>query len=275
MIVIFLFLSLVFLIVGLRHLENKMIFFPMAFPEGYWDTSGFPGQLDDCTFQTEDGVRLHGWFARAAEPQNNSSAPTLLFFHGNAGNITHRLPNIASLVQLGIQVFIFDYRGYGKSQGRPTEQGVYADAIAAYDYLLSRNDIDKNRIVFFGRSLGGAVAVELATRRPCDKLILESTFTSIKDMTKIMFGGLPVHYLVRTKFDSLTKITRLQIPLLILHGNQDQVVPFTLGERLFHAANAPKTFYTIDGADHNDTYEVGGKVYFERLRQFVYHRQES
>ena len=111
MIVLFLFLFVAFLILGLRHLENKMIFFPMAFPEGYWDTSGFPGQLDDCTFQTEDGVRLHGWFARAGELQGDSPGPTLLFFHGNAGNITHRLPNIASLVQLGMQVFIFDYRG--------------------------------------------------------------------------------------------------------------------------------------------------------------------
>jgi fermentation-respiration switch protein FrsA (DUF1100 family) len=167
-------------------------------------------------------------------------------------------------------VFIFDYRGYGKSEGKPNERGLYADAIAAYEYLVSRDDVEKDHIVFFGRSLGGAVAVELATQKPCEKLILESTFTSIKDMTKEMFNGLPVHYIVHTKFDSLTKIEKIRVPLLLIHGNQDTVVPFEQGKRLFNAANEPKHFYEILGADHNDTYEVGGRLYFERLSQFIH-----
>lgn len=269
--VLIILIGIVVFVIGLRRLERHMIYFPIKFPEGYWDTSQFSGHIEDCTFQTEDGVRLHGWFARALSEQNIEAEPlrTLLFCHGNAGNITHRTANIAYLVQLGINVFIFDYRGYGKSEGKPDEQGLYADALAAYEYLLSRGDVDKEKIVFFGRSLGGAVAVDLATKRPCEKLIVESTFTSVKDMSKSIFGALPVHYLVKTQFDSLSKIGTIQVPLLFIHGNRDTIVPFELGKRLFAAANEPKTFYEIQGADHNDTYEVGGKEYFERLSRFI------
>jgi fermentation-respiration switch protein FrsA (DUF1100 family) len=269
--VIIILIGIVVLAIGLRRLERNMIYFPMKFPEGDWDISQFSGHIEDCTFQTEDGMTLHGWFAHALSEQHVDGEPrTLLFFHGNAGNITHRITNIAYLVQLGINVFIFDYRGYGKSEGVPNEQGLYADAVAAYEYLLSRNDVHKEKIVFFGRSLGGAVAVDLATRRSCEKLILESTFTSVKDMTKTMFGSLPVHYLVKTKFDSLSKIGTIHVPLLSIHGDRDTIVPFGLGKRLFAAANEPKIFYEIQGADHNDTYEVGGEEYFERLSQFIH-----
>ncbi len=269
MILLLLIVLAIIMFVGLRSFERKMIFCPMTFPEGYWETSQFPGQLEDCSFSAADGVRLHGWFAHAHHPRS-ASVPTLIFFHGNAGNITHRLTNIAYLIRLGMNVFIFDYRGYGKSEGSPNEQGVYADAVAAYEYVLSRNDVDKKRIVLFGRSLGGAVAVELATRKPCEKLILESTFTSIKDMATIMFGGLPLHYLVHTKFDSIAKIPTIRVPMLAIHGDQDSVVPFKLGHRLFEAANQPKVFYTLEGADHNDTYERGGQDYFDRIAQFIH-----
>lgn len=258
---------------GLRRLERNMLYFPTKFPEGNWDLGQFSQYIEVCTFNTADGLTLHGWFAHAlVEDDISEENPpyTILFCHGNAGNITHRLENVLLLAQLGLNVCIFDYRGYGKSEGRPNEQGVYNDAVAAYDYLLSREDVAKDKIVVFGRSLGGAVAVELATRKPCYKLILESTFSSVKDMTKTMFGALPVHYLVHTKFDSLSKIKRIQIPLLYIHGTDDAIVPFELGSRLFDAANEPKAFYAIQGADHNDTYEVGGREYFERIAQFIH-----
>lgn len=256
-------------VLGIRLAEYKMIYYPMVFPQGYWDTSQFPGCLEDCTFRTDDGVMLHGWFAHAV---NSGAQPrrTLLFLHGNAGNITHRQTHIAHLIQCGLNVFIFDYRGYGKSQGKPGEQGLYADAVAAYEYLVTRQDVQAEHIVLFGRSLGGAVAVELATHKPCEKLILESTFTSIKDMAREMFGGLPVHYLIRSNFDSLAKIPTIHVPLLSIHGNQDTIVPFEQGKRLFAAANAPKIFYEIHGANHNDTYDIGGDAYFKRLTTFIY-----
>lgn len=256
-------------VIGLRLAEHKMIYYPMTFPQGYWDTSMFTGHLEDCRFRAKDGVMLHGWFVHAI---NASEQPrrTLLFLHGNAGNITHRQTNIALLIQRGLNVFIFDYRGYGRSEGKPSEQGLYEDAVAAYEYLLTRQDVQPEHIVLFGRSLGGAVAVELATRKPCEKLILESTFTSIRDMARRMFGPLPVHHIIRSQFDSLTKIGMIHVPLLVIHGNQDAIVPFEQGKRLFEAANAPKFFYEIRGADHNDTYDIGGDAYFERLTAFIY-----
>jgi len=257
------------LLVGLGRLEHKMLYYPMKFPAGEWNTAWFPGMLEDCAFTTADGIRLHGWFARRDSEIPAEAPYTLLFFHGNAGNITHRLENVAYLIQSGIQVFIFDYRGYGKSQGRPTEDGLYRDALAAYEYVVARPDVDAEKIVFFGRSLGGAVAVQLATQRPCDKLILESTFTSATDMAAILFPGLPVNMLVRSRFDSLGAIAALRMPLLIIHGTQDEVIPFELGQRLFAAANAPKYWYAIDGAGHNDTYAVGGRAYFTRIFQFI------
>ncbi len=262
-------ITLALLFFSLRYIEPKMIYFPMPFPQGYWDTSQFPGQIEDCTFQTGDGVTLHGWFAHAVNP-GNEPAPTLLFFHGNAGNLSHRLTNIASLMQLGANVFIFDYRGYGKSEGKPDEQGLYTDAAAAYQYLWARADVNKDRIIFFGRSLGGAVAVELATKKSCDRLILEATFTSAKDMVLEMFNGLPIHFLIRSKFDSLSKIKSIHVPLFLIHGNLDAVVPIEQGKRLFAEANEPKYFYEIEGADHNNTFDVGGNTYFERFARFIH-----
>jgi fermentation-respiration switch protein FrsA (DUF1100 family) len=141
--------------------------------------------------------------------------------------------------------------------------------LAAYDYLLSREDVDAEKIILFGRSLGGAVAVEIATQRPCDKLILESTFTSAKDMARILFGNVPIEMLVQSRFDSLAKIVTLHMPLLMIHGTEDEVVPFALGQRLFAAANDPKAWYVLDEAGHNDTYVVGGQEYFTRLFRFI------
>lgn len=257
------------LYIGLRRMERKMLYYPMRYPEGDWDTYWFPGVLEDCFITTSDEVTLHGWFARLT-PENLEKLPyTLLFFHGNAGNITHRLENVALLIRGGLQVFMFDYRGYGRSQGHPSEQGLYRDGLAAYDYLLSREDVDAEKIILFGRSLGGAVAVEIATQRPCDKLILESTFTSVKDMAHILFGNVPVEMLAQSRFDSLAKIVTLRMPLLMIHGAEDEVVPFALGQRLFAAANEPKAWYVLDGAGHNDTYVIGGQEYFTRLVRFI------
>jgi hypothetical protein len=254
-------LSIIFL---LRLFENQFIYFPVKYPGGYWQPETFGVQVEDCYFNAADGVRLHGWLATHEKP-----IATLLWCTGNAGNISHRLDNLARLVKLPINVFIFGYRGYGRSEGSPNENGVYLDALAAYDYLASRPDIDRNKIVLFGRSLGGSVAVDLATKRPCAGLILESTFTSAQDMAKSSFGFIPVHLFIKTKFDSINKINRLHVPLLLIHGSQDRTVSIRLGKKLFAAANEPKEFYEIAGADHNDTYIVGGQAYFNRLLDFL------
>jgi fermentation-respiration switch protein FrsA (DUF1100 family) len=262
--IVFLVACLVLFAVFLRILESRMVFYPVRYPGGYWYPERYGLSLEDCWFLTSDGRRLHGWFMA-----DDDAVATMLWCHGNAGNISDRLDNLARLSAVAINVFIFDYRGYGRSEGAPSEDGVYADAVAAYDYLLTREDVDAGALVLFGRSLGGAVAVDLATKRACAGLILESTFTHAHDMARTMFGPVPVQWLLRSNFDSLQKIAQVKVPLLMIHGTADTVVPYKLGKKLFSAANQPKAFYEIAGADHNDTYLVAGSAYFDTLAAFL------
>jgi fermentation-respiration switch protein FrsA (DUF1100 family) len=243
-------------------IERSFIYFPDRQLIGDPADYGLP--FDDVSFTADDGVQLHGWFVPG------ESDVTWLWFHGNAGNISHRLENLRLLHdELRVAVFLFDYRGYGRSAGTPSEEGTYRDGEAALDYLLSRPDVDPQRIVYFGRSLGAGIAVELATRRPPFALILESPVPSISDLAKHHYPFLPVRALLQTKYDSVAKIGNVRAPLLVLHGDRDEVVPFEGGRKLFEAAAEPKRFYTISGAGHNDTYVVGGREYFRVLREFV------
>ncbi|MDE2485631.1 MAG: alpha/beta hydrolase, partial [candidate division NC10 bacterium] len=191
-------------------------------------------------------------------------------FHGNAGNISHRLENIKLRHdRLGTDIFIFDYREYGRSEGRASEEGTYHDGDSAIRYLHSRRDIDPIKIVFLGESLGSAVAVEMATRHGCAALILESSFLSIPEIARVRFPFLPISSLLHTRYDTLSKIGQVRTPLLIVHGENDEIVPFRHGQRLFEAAREPKEFYSIKGAHHNDLYLVGGHAYLETLNRFL------
>ncbi len=243
-------------------IERSFIYFPDADLVG--DPADYGLAFDDVSFTAEDGVELHGWFVPG------DSDVTWLWFHGNAGNISDRLENLRLLHdELGVSIFLIDYRGYGRSEGSPSEEGTYRDAQAALAYLLSRSDVDPDRIVYFGRSLGAGVAVELATRRPPYALILESPVPSIPEMARYHYRFLPIGWLIRTKYDSLSKIGDVRVPLLVLHGDRDEVVPFKGGRKLFEAASEPKQFYTIEDAGHNDTYLAGGREYFQALRGFM------
>lgn len=248
----------------LRLSEKKFIYFPSRYPAGNWNPNTYGIRVEDVYFTTEDGLQLHGWFLA-----DEQALATLLWCHGNAGNLSDRLDNLVRLARLPIHVFIFDYRGYGRSQGSPDEAGLTLDAIAAYDAVASRPEVDPRRIIVFGRSLGGPVAAEVALRRQVAAVILESTFTSARHMAWQAFKPFPVHWLIKTRFDTLDKVRRLRRPLLVIHGSEDEVVPFRMGRRVFEAAPEPKEFYTIEGAGHNDTYLVGGDAYFERLHRFI------
>jgi len=219
-------------------------------------------QAEEVLMTAEPGVQLHAWFFPCKDP-----LATLLFCHGNAGNISHRLENVFHLVKTGFQVLLFDYRGYGRSTGEPSEEGLYRDAETAWAHMIDRQETADIPRIIFGRSLGGAVAVELATRVEADGLILESTFTSIRTLARLMFP-LPLPKLP-VKYDSLSKIGRLQTPLLSLHGERDELIPYTDGRALFEAAPEPKTWVPIPGAGHNDTYVIGGQAYFWRLASFA------
>ena len=250
-------------------LDNHFIFFP---DRNVSQTPAHVGlHYEDAQFTTADGAQLHGWFIPSANP---NTADTLLWFHGNAGNISHRLDNLLLLSRrLDTNILIFDYRGYGNSHGKPSERGLYADGEAALAYLRARGDIDMTRLTLFGRSLGCAVAADLAARHPVKAVILESPFTSIDAMARHMRGGLtsliPTSWLIRSKFDSLSKIPNIHAPILIIHGDQDDIVPIQMARELYAAANAPKQFYPIAGASHNNTVLIGGDAYFNALKEFI------
>lgn len=220
-------------------------------------------EAESLFLTTEDGVRIHAFFLPAP-----GATRSLLFLHGNAGNASHRLPNAADLASLGVDVLLLDYRGYGLSEGRPDEDGVYADARAGLEHLQKSRGYPPERIVVFGRSLGGAVAVDLAAERRLAGLILESTFTSVADVAREAIG-IPLGALIGRRFPSEEKIRRVRCPILFFHGDRDRIIPFELGRRLFAAAPEPKTFETIAGAGHNDTTLVGGAEYFRRIGRFL------
>lgn len=252
----------------LRLSEKKFIYFPSRYPTGNWKPLVHGSAPEDLFFTTADGVRLHGWFVGRPD-----AVASLLWCHGNAGNITDRLDNLQRLARLPLNILLFDYRGYGRSEGRPDEEGLYLDAVAAYDALASRPLVDSDRIFLFGRSLGGAVAAELATRRAAAGLILESTLTSAAAMAWRMFRPLPLHWVIKSRFDTMRCLQQLTLPILVIHGTQDEVIPLEMGKELFAAATNPKRFYEIAGAGHNDTHMVGGDRYFDELRRFVANTQ--
>jgi len=243
--------------------EDSFIFHPSAEIVQTPRQAGL--QFQDLYFTTADGVRLNGWFI----PHRDARA-TLVWFHGNAGNISHRVENIKLLHdKVKINIFIFDYRGYGRSAGSISEEGSYRDGVAALDFVRQQLGVEAKSLIIFGRSLGAAVAAEVALRFPCRGLILETPFTSIRDMAKTVFPVLPIGPLLQTRYDVVEKVGRIKVPLLVLHGDHDDVVPYEQGKKVFAAAREPKEFYTIKGATHNDTYIVGGDAYFQRLRRFV------
>lgn len=244
--------------------EEKFIYFPEKYPRGVYEDARFVPHLRDCWITTEDGVKIHGWFAPA-----DSAIATLVISHGNAGNISHRIPIIRELQRRNLNVLMYDYRGYGRSEGSPDEEGIYRDGRAAFDHALKLPGVDPRRIILWGTSLGGAVAVDVATQRPAAGLILESTFSSAKDVARTAYPFLPARFFLRTKFDSIEKIRRIRIPLLFMHGSRDSIIPIALGRRLYGAAQDPKEFYEIPGADHNDPFFVGGAEYLDRIIHFV------
>ncbi len=244
-----LFLTLIigftFLYALVRYLELTSIFYPSRIIEVTPDRMKI--SFEDVYITAQDGVRINGWLI--IQPQAKS---TLLHFHGNAGNISDRLMTIKFFHELGVNVLIIDYRGYGRSQGSPSEKGVYLDGRAAFDFLKSRKDIGHLPIVIYGGSLGGAVAIDVATQRDVAGLIIDSSFPSAPEMGRVLYPILPT-FLMSVKFDSKQKIKSLIIPKLFMHSREDPVVPFRLGRILFDAAPEPKEFVELTGG-HSDAH---------------------
>lgn len=230
-------------------IENRIAFFPHPYPIGDWTADP---RVEDVYFETPDGVRLHGWLA---EPERGPPRAVVLFNHGNGRNITTRR-HVVDLYrdQMTATVLVYDYRGYGKSAGHPTEAGVLTDARAARRWLASRTGVRECDVVLAGHSLGTGVAVDLAATDGAPGLILEGAFTSVPDVAAWHVPLLPVRAVMQTRFHSVAKISDYHGPLLQVHGDADGVVPYAQGRRLFAAANEPKQFVTVPGGDHNRLY---------------------
>jgi fermentation-respiration switch protein FrsA (DUF1100 family) len=243
--------------------QNSLLFLPEI---GGRDLDSTPERFGleyrEVTLTTSDGESLHGWFLPAP-----GARYTLLFFHGNAGNISHRLDSLLLFRQLGLSQLIFDYRGYGRSSGRPSEAGLYRDAQAAWDYLTGERGLEPGQIVLFGRSLGAAPAVWLAVRERPAGLIVESSFTSVPDLGAALYPWLPVRWLSRLEFDSRSRISRVGAPLLVVHSRDDEIIPFAHGQALFGAAKPPKRLLELRGG-HNDGFLVSREHYLNGLRSF-------
>jgi len=247
-------------------IDQRLIYFPDS--ELIATPADVGLEYDDVNITASDGAKIHGWYVPG------EGRVTLLWFHGNAGNISHRVNNIMWLNRiLGVNIMIIDYRGYGRSQGKPSEDGLYQDAEAAIEFLVSERGVNpETELVLFGRSMGAAVAVEMAVRHRVRAVILESGFTSVRDMAQRIYPFLPMSLLihaVEARYDTISKVGNVNAPVMVLHGDRDEIVPFKLGEELFEAASEPKVFYRIRGAGHNDTYYVGGEPYFQALKEFV------
>lgn len=232
-------------VVYARHLEFSSLYYPVKQIEATPKSVGLSYQ--DLTFETSDDQKINAWFI-----PGDAKAPVIYFLHGNGGNIGGRLAKISFFHKLGIKVFIIDYRGYGKSSGKPSEKGLYADALAGYHYLCGVLKIPADHIVLYGESLGGAVAIDLAVKKPVGGLIVEGSFTSIADMAKKFYPYLP-SFLIFSRYDSYSKVALIKVPKLFICSPQDEIVPFALGKKLFGQAAAPKEIFQAQGG-HNDCF---------------------
>lgn len=244
-----------------RWLATKFIFFPtkmIAFYPTEWQL-----KFEEVFFKNADGQVLHGWYFPGGAPNR-----TLIYYHGNAGNIGDRLPKIRKLYGIGMNIFLFDYRGYGGSEGRPSIDGLVADSLTAYRYVLSREDVDPNHIILYGESLGGAMALEVAVQERYKAIILEGTFTSVKEMAKSAYPFLPA-MLAPDIYRNINLIRELHEPLLLLHGTEDRTVPYFMSEKLYQAAPQPKRFVSFEGCDHSNLHELKSQQYVQAIQEFL------
>ncbi len=245
-------------------LQSRLIYYPNMPSRAVTATPDQAGLIyERVEFGAEDGVRLDGWFLPAEMPRG-----VLLFFHGNAGNISHRLESLRIFRDLGLSTFIFDYRGYGRSEGKVSEQGTYRDAEAAWRYLTVERGIPEQSIVYFGRSLGASIAAHLAMTHVPKALILESAFTSAPDVAARTYPFLPVRWLARFQYNAREYLESVTAPVLIVHSPQDEIIRFEHGRALFASANEPKRFLEIRGG-HNEGFLVSRKPYVDAIDAFL------
>jgi fermentation-respiration switch protein FrsA (DUF1100 family) len=242
------------------------MFFPERYPEGMWDTHLSTPQAD-VTFRTDDGVRLHGWLFRAA-----GSAPLMIWFHGNGGNITERAPLAAELARRGVSVLLFDWRGYGKSEGSPSESALYHDALAAYDFAV--HDLHPASIALYGESLGGPYAAYVATKRKAACVVIENSFPSLRELGNAIYRPIPIGWFAPFAMSTARWLNEAGLPVLVMHGRRDQVIPFALGASLYDQLRGPKQFFASDVAGHCEIPILDSARYYDNVVRFVQKQPE-
>lgn len=245
-------------------MKRSTLFFPDKYPSGLWDVSALDPKPADHTITTPDGVTLHAWLFTATE----ADAPLLIFFHGNGGNLSHRADVAEQFARRGVSVLLFDYRGYGKSDGAPSESKLYVDGLAVYDYARTKLGVPAERIALYGESLGGPYAADVAANRSVRCVVIESSFHSAASVANAVYR-IPIGIFLGNSLPTARSLDRAKVPVLVIHGDADTIIPFRSGKELYDALEGPKQMWVVPGSDHNEIPIVGGEAYFGRVAEFV------
>ena len=259
-ILLWIIVSVIVFISIIRYIERSSLYFPMK--EMSSDPSFTGLTFEDVYFTTKDNKGLNGWYVPARDAEY-----TVIFCHGNAGNISHRLEKLKMFNEMDVNTFIFDYRGYGRSEGIPSENGLYEDGRAAYKYVTETLDIPEEKIILYGESIGGAVVIDIAVEKNPAAIITEDALSSVKDVAKIAYPVIPA-FVYATRFDSISKIGDVDCDKLIIHSVDDEIIPFRLGKKLYEAAKPPKEFLELRGG-HNTAFIDSSEAYISGIKRFI------
>lgn len=248
-----------------HYARRASMFFPDRYPIGMWDVGGLPIAPEDHYFETGDGVRIHAWLFRAAD----RNAPLLIWLHGNGGNITNRAPMAAEFARRGAAVLLVEWRGYGRSEGRPTESGLYRDALAAHDYATAKLGFAADRIVPYGESLGGPYAAYMAKERRVRAVVIENSFSSLADLGNALYAPIPLGWTAPRAMTTTRWLNRAGVPVLVMHGRRDNVIPFALGQKLYDGLTVPKEMLVSESASHSEIPAVEPERYYATVLRFI------
>ena len=260
-IAIILLIAIAFLVAFAHYVRRTGMFYPDRYPGGLWDVHAWSVVPTEHTFASADGVKLHAWWFHAADP----NAPVLLWCHGNAGNLTDRAPMAAELARRGLSVFVFDYRGFGRSEGTASENKLFLDAIAAHDYVRDHGGRD---VIAYGESIGGPYAAYVARERSVRGVILENTFPSLNELGNALYSPLPVGWTAPFAMRTTDWLNEARAPVLVIHGTSDDVIPYRLGKSLYDGLRVPKELLTFHGG-HAQVTNVGPERYYATVTRFV------